>query len=134
MSHEFHYEPNRRTGSLLASFIVGLLGLVGAAVVVAGGGGDPMIVFGIFGCTFGVLVGVLWLGARASQSATSIYHWVFSKDSRPSDEYVPRPRPTRHVYGTNTPPSIDQVRDARESGNTWVPSQASKYRSRRHRA
>lgn len=135
MSREFHYEPNRRTGSLLASFIVGLLGLVGAGVVVAGGGGDPMVVFSIFGCTFGVLVGILWLGARASQTATSIYHWVFSQESRPSDLYVPRPRPTtRTIYGTNTPPSLDQIKDAKDAGNTWVPSQATKYRSRRSRS
>ena len=125
MPHQFHYEPNRRAGSLLATFIVMFLGTFGSAVMVAGAGGDPSIVFTVFGSIGGICIAIIWLSRDASHALSDAYSWVASRKAKPSDAYIPRPRAHQRVYGTNAPPTVDDLRDAKESGRTWVPNRAS---------
>lgn len=127
--------PNRIAASLLATALVLLLGALGAAVVMAAMGGDPLSIPAIFGCALAMIVLVTWVTRATPSTRSSVYNWVRGRHMRPAHmDYVPSVREgsRRKHFGTNTPPSVDDVRELKEGGNTWVPSKArSRKKSRR---
>lgn len=130
MSHHFDPRPDRRAGPLLASAMVIFLGGVGVAVVVAAGGGNPEAILFIFGGVI-LLVLLMSLFGRAVPTGTleRLYGWVGSKQARPAMDYMPKTAREKSIrYGTNQPPSVDELRDLKDGPNTWVPGRNPKSR------
>ncbi|SFI76205.1 hypothetical protein [Planctomicrobium piriforme] len=123
MTRNFDVRPDRRAGPLLASTLVMLLGAVGASAVIAGSGGDPYIGLLIF---LGVIGAALIFGyvmrSTPSTTLTSRFGWLASKDARPADDYLPRAMRIKRSYGTNHPPTVEEVKDLKGSVNNWVPA------------
>lgn len=132
MSHRFEFRPDRRAGPLLASAMVIFLGGLGVAIVAAAGGSDPIAVLIIFGCVIGIVLCLSLFGRAApSQTLGRLYGWVTSKEARPAMDYVPKTTREKAIrYGTNAPPSADEVRDLKEGLNNWVPGRTPTARRR----
>ncbi|MCA8997242.1 MAG: hypothetical protein KDA80_09650 [Planctomycetaceae bacterium] len=116
--------PDKRSGPLLASALVVFLGGLGVAIIMAAGGADPAAGLTIFGAGLGLIFCLALLGrAVPSTTLSDLYGWVTSKDSRPAVDYEPRAvGQRRHEYGTNRPPTAEEVREMKESPNCWVPN------------
>lgn len=131
MKHHSGSPRSRLAGPMLASGLVFLLGALGTAFIASAGGGNPLIGGVILGG--GLLAFVLfWLIlSLLFRSATGgAYRWVFSKQSRPELPYEPQRRKTRQdSYGTNRPPSADELRELKDSPRTWIPSNSRRRRS-----
>lgn len=123
MARKFESRPDRWAGPLLASTLVMLLGGVGVAVVVAVGGGDPLVCLVLIGCLiFCVLIFGYLLRAVPSNTLSSQFGWTRSRQARPENEYSPEAIRTRHRYGTNHPPTVEEIRDMKDGLHNWVPS------------
>jgi hypothetical protein len=130
MSGEFDKPPSRVTGPLLAATIVLFLGTFGAAAIIAGGGGDPLTALVTFGGGLMFILCAGWLLGRTGATSTSIYQWVFSREARPQYDYTPKPRSARHrEFGTNHPPTVDEIREMKDGLRNWVPSNTPNRRS-----
>jgi hypothetical protein len=132
ISQDMEKRPSRIAGPLLASMLVVLYGAIGAAVLIAGGGGNPLTALLILG---GVLI-LFGLFAYFIQSIPrspmdSAYSWIRSRQARPDDLYLPKIRRSRQHYGENAPPTVDDVRELKEGLNNWVPSNVSGRRKSR---
>lgn len=130
-SHPIH--RNRHNGSLVAATLVVFMGAAGAAAVMAGGGADPVLALFVVGGAI-VLIGLLiYLCSVSPAVGASLYGWVASRYARPEPlDYRPALKSSgEHVcYGSNAPPTADDVRELKDSINTWVPSGA-RTRSKR---
>lgn len=123
MTGEIDKGPSRRAGPLLAAAIVLFLGAFGAAAIIAGGGGDPLLVLLTFGGGLAAIVCFGWLLGRAGSASTAVYRWVFSREARPAYDYSPKPRSAQcKQFGTNRPPTANEVRELKEGLRNWVPS------------
>lgn len=123
MSGKFQHRPDRRAGPLLASSLVVLLGGLGVAVIVAVGGTDPLLIV-LLAAGLALLLLFMGFGLRTTPSSTlsALYGWVRSRNARPPKEYAPRIRREERDYGTNQPPTADELRELKDGTKTWVPS------------
>lgn len=123
MPQEIRNSPNKEAGSILASSFVILVGALGAAIVIAAGGGDPLIILLIAG---GAVVACLllgWLMRLSSISPSDCYRWAFSRSARPEQDYIPHKRHhSSSEFGTNQPPTAEQLKQLQDETRTWVPS------------
>jgi hypothetical protein len=132
MPGEFKNSHNKFAGSILASALVGLLGALGIAFIVAGGGGDPVLALSILGGILFLLMCAIWLLNRITvTSAKECYKWVFSKSARPDQEYTPKRRASRsEEYGEKQPTSAEHVKELKNDLRSWVPSNTRGGRSK----
>lgn len=132
MPGEFKNSHNKFAGSILASALVGLLGALGIAFIVAGGGGDPVLALSILGGMLFLLMCAIWLLNRLTvTSAKECYKWVFSKNARPDQEYIPQRRATRSgKHGENRPATAEDVKEMKDDLRNWVPSNTRGSRSK----
>lgn len=132
MPGEFKSSHHKTAGSILASALVGLMGALGIAFIVAGGGGDPVLALMILGGILLLMMVIIWLLTRiTSVSAKDCYNWVFSKGARPADDYTPKRRATRRdTYGNNRPTTAEDVKELKDDLRNWVPSNTSSSRSK----
>jgi hypothetical protein len=112
--------------------LVVLYGAIGAGVLIAGGGGNPLVAMLILG---GVLI-LFGLFAYFIQSiprgpVDSAYSWVRSRQARPDQAYLPKIRRSRQSYGEKAPPTIDDLRELKDGLNNWVPSKQPRRRKPR---
>ncbi len=124
MSDRFEVRPGRFAGPILASGLVLLLGGIGVLATVVVGGGNPYFGLGVF---VGVLVGMLLLGlllrSKPVDTLASRFGWMTVRDPNDPGDYIAKAmRIKRRHTGTNQPPTVEDLREARESLNTWVPS------------
>lgn len=74
-----------------------------------------------------LLLLTLWLlrekPPEAKQQSLKLWHW-WKKDETEAFEYKPRPRKRSHAtdYGTQSPPTLESIRDRVDDQRTWVPS------------
>lgn len=125
----------RPSGSVAAAAIVLMLGTVGCTVVMAIAGQDP-VAAGLLFVGGLLLIGLMtWLLRTTPDLGAALYGWVRSRHVRPPEvHYEPTPRQHRsQSFGTNSPPSVEEVRELKEGLNTWVP-QGSGRNSPRRRA
>ena len=124
MPGDFRPSSNRLSGSILAATLVFLVGGLGVAFIVAAGGGDPLMALVFLGGSEVLLFLLAWLLQRVVRiSPQEYYGWMFSKVDRADTVYSPRRKAVRPVsFGTNRPPSVEEVRDLKESPRTWVPA------------
>lgn len=70
---------------------------------------------------------ILWLlrdkPPEARQHSLKLWYW-WKKEESDSFEYKPRPRKRSHKsdFGTQTPPTLESIRERTDDQRTWVPS------------
>ena len=122
-------------GPLLASIMVLFYGGMGIALVIAAAGGDPVIGLGIFVALSGVFLGIAFLLRSLPKGSFTSFDWLRRRPQVAASDYTPQPREKaqRKNFGTNRPPSVDDVRDAKDGLNNWVPSNSPRSRPRSSR-
>ncbi|WP_437203084.1 hypothetical protein [Planctomicrobium sp. SH664] len=111
-------------GPLLATIIVLFYGGVATAIVLAAGGSDPVIGLLIFFGLSGVTLVVAYLLQAFGSVPMHPLAWFKRRKADPLAVYNPEPRQRapRETYGTNRPPSVEEVRDAKDSPRNWIPA------------
>ncbi|HWL08719.1 MAG TPA: hypothetical protein VNQ76_09950 [Planctomicrobium sp.] len=124
MSHRFDVRPGRLAGPIFASGLVILLGALGVAITVAAGGGDAWITCAVFvGIIFATpLLGLLFR-ANPGNLLANRFGWMTVRNPNDESDYLPRAmRTRRRHFGTNQPPTVEEIREAKENLNNWVPA------------
>jgi len=132
MAGQFQFRPDRRSGPLLASTLVLFLGAIAAAVVTTASGKSPyfgLLIFAAFAAV--VPICVIFLRVTPQRTLTSLYGWIQSRNTQPKTDYQLRTVRTTRAYGTNRPPSVDDLKDLKDGPNNWVPSKTSAPSSKR---
>lgn len=128
MWENYKSRSDRNVGPILGATIIIVLGGFGIVVIgtltSSGSAEVPALIAAAF--VLGSLI-VLWLmQGRPRSTMRERFSWIGSKRHRESiPEYQPkiiRERPVR--YGTKRPPTLDEVRDLKDSPTNWVPSNA----------
>lgn len=124
MSEKFDGRPNRLIAPLFASSFVCVIGAVGVTIVIILSGGNLVAASGLLlflACC--IILGVLLLRVVPATTLEATYSWVRSRHAKPENEYDPkRAATTRKSYGTNHPPTAEEVRELKDGLNNWVPS------------
>ena len=120
-------------------------GLFAATVVITGGGGICLTIALVFAkdvwtpvaiilCGLGGLVVALWMMMdRPVRQAQDSNLYVAQKEAQAEyiESFEPQHRRRKKPsFGTNPPPSADNIRQIREDSNVWTPSdrRAAEYR------
>lgn len=122
---DIHCKPQRAAGSLLASIFVLMGGFLSCAAVIFAFSREPRGPLFILGGSFAGVSLLLWLlRDRPAAGQRQRFAWVFSRGARPKSlDYQPKLiRSTPHSYGTNHPPTVEEVRDLKGTPRNWVPS------------
>ena len=128
MWENYKSRSDRNVGPILGATIIIVLGGFGILVIgtltSSGGAEIPALIAAAF--VLGSLL-ILWLlQGRPRATMRERFSWIGSKRHREGiPEYQPkiiRERPVR--YGTKRPPTLDEVRDLKDSPTNWVPSNA----------
>lgn len=123
----------RAGGSIMASVIVLFVGLTGVCFVAFLAAPENVyLTLGIIAGSFLVL-SILVLGVIPRVPLpTGALSWFRGRKGR--NQYVgysPKiSKPTYDTFGTNAPPTVDEVRDIKAEGKNWVPSRTAASRSR----
>jgi hypothetical protein len=131
MLRPFH-RPDRQASSLAAAMLVMVQAVTGVAFVLVLVAEDPDKAFLLIaGGVFLLAVVGAWLYARPASLLADTMSWVLSRKARPDRiDYQMSRRPVSfRRFGTNTPPSVDQIRDLKSgTTNNWVPSRTTPRR------
>ena len=128
MWENYKSRSDRNVGPILGATIIIMLGgfciLMVGTLTTSGNSEVPAIIAVSF--VLGSLF-ILWLlRDRPRSTMRERFSWIGSKRHREAiPEYQPkivRERPVR--YGTKQPPTLDEVRDLKDSPTNWVPSNA----------
>jgi hypothetical protein len=128
MWNDFKFRSDRNVGPVVGACIVFMLG--GLCFLVVGSLAYPqdnrIPVLIALGFLFGAF-SFVWLTQTGPRSTMrERFSWIGSKRHREGiGKYEPqliRQRPVR--YGTKQPPTIDEIRDLKDSPTNWVPSNA----------
>ncbi len=115
---------------MLATAAVLFLGAMGASVIVAAMGSDPTLALVIFGSSIGLLVClIVLLKNTASTPVSNSFLWVFSRQARPEMPYTPSFKTVEQRYGSNKPPTLEELHELKDDTRTWVPSNEKSRRS-----
>ncbi len=118
--------PSREASSLAAAMLVVVQALTGLAflLVLISEQADKNFLWAI-GAVF-LLAGILfWLSFKPVTVLKDSMSWVRSRRARPepADFTIARREAALARFGTNAPPSLEELRDQREhSSNNWVPA------------
>ncbi|MEW4528879.1 hypothetical protein [Maioricimonas sp. JC845] len=125
MGSRFDSRPSRVAAPLLATTFVILGGAIACTGVVLVFSREPAVPLMIVG---GIAVGLGLMAVlfreRPTGGSRSVMSWVFSRNARPAHvDYRPVIRKPRwQQFGTNAPPSPDEIRELKDTDRNWVPS------------
>ncbi len=120
-------EPGRQAVLWLATAFVILIGAAACAFIIVVAVENPSQHLVIWGAMFGGLVVLLLSMAvpRDKHSATRWLRFLLSARDRTDPRHVLRigrkRKSAKEEFGTNSPPTLDSVRDAAEQNVSWVP-------------
>jgi hypothetical protein len=126
--------PSREASSLAAAMLVVVQALTGLAfiLVIMSEQADTNFLWAI-GAVF-LLAGFLfWLSFKPVSKLKDTMAWVRSRRARPDpfDFTIARREAAMARFGTNAPPSLEELRVQRETSvNNWVPSRTRERRLR----
>jgi len=122
MWENMKFKSERGSGSYLAAYFVLTVGMVcGSMGALFSFPGEPRIAWGVLGIAFGLILLSLLL-RRTSLPSSSLLGIFGSRRRELYDDYVPRRRrPKSLEYGTNSPPTVEDIREAADGPNNWVP-------------
>jgi hypothetical protein len=125
MLENMKFKSSNYSGSWAAAWMIFSVGLFGLAA-------SSMLAFrrtpevSIYVLAIGGGLALLSLLLRVRPEFPSECLWLFSRGRQTGGaDYVPRiikSVPTR--FGTNRPPTVEEVRELKDSPRTWVPSQS----------
>ena len=73
-----------------------------------------------------VLMLILWKLTPAAELPSAVYSWVLNRKPKEDElkgyEPLTKKRIKRMKTGVQAPPSVDDVRDIKQSNNNWVPT------------
>jgi hypothetical protein len=121
----YKFRSSRNSGGVFASTVV--LTLFTFGVIVAGSAAFPrqpgmVWLIAIGGAILSLLI-VWLLRDRPDGSLRDSFAWLSRKPREASIDYQPQvKRPDRVRYGTNRPPTAEELRDMKEGDRNWVPS------------
>ena len=126
MPRDLRTDPNKEVAPLLATCLTLLYGVIGSAFAITMYSRNPGRHAGI---VIGVVVGVFvlaWLLSRGGSDAIEVARvWLFRKEKEdPLSGYDARPKGKRaRRYGTQRPPTAEEVRQEQSVRSMWVPAQ-----------
>lgn len=134
MGNNYKFRSDRNSGGLFAStvvltiFVFGLI-IVGSVAFPR----DPGTVWAVAGGGFLLILLLVWLlRDRPQGSLRERFNWLSRPPAEAPLDYQPEvKRPERVRYGTNRPPTADEIRDLKEGDRNWVPSNTPAGRRRR---
>ena len=128
MPWEFRPSYNKVAGSILASAFVVMTGAIGLAFALVIAGGDPQFSVWVFVLTLIPLVLLAWLiRATLAVDVRGAYHWVLGRKPKSEEEYVPKKaKRAERTYGSNRPPTSEELRDMKDGLRNWVPNRGSR--------
>ena len=106
-------------------FVIGFWGILTPILMAFPGEALTTVVSLAAALLLGLLV--LWKFIPASEMPSAIYSWVLGRKPKGDglDGYEPvTKRKSRLVAGQHAPPSVEAVRDIKQSSNNWVPTGA----------
>ena len=132
----FKFRSDRNSGGLFASTVVLTVALFGALFVgMLSSPNQPAIVWLTGGGGLLGLFLVVWLlRDRPNSSLRDSFGWLSRRTKEQTVDYDPqliKSGPQR--FGTNLPPSVEEIRDLKDNERNWVPSNASPRKSVRGR-
>lgn len=124
MSDNIKYRSDRNIGPVVGACVIIMVGGVGFLIVgMLTFPGDLHIpLLGVAGFLTVALLIVWLLRDRPASSLRDRYRWVGSRRHREGLAYQPRILKARRRYGTNAPPTLDEIRELKEGLHNWVPS------------
>lgn len=129
---EYKYRSDRNSGGLLASTIVLTIGFLACLFIgVVAYPRQPVVPIVISGGLVSFFLLFVWMFRdRPAVSQRDRFRWLSrKKDAMPGADYEPRriesadSRPQQ--YGTQRPPTLDEIRELKDSDRNWVPSNTS---------
>jgi hypothetical protein len=130
MLENMKFKSSNQSGSWAAAWMIFSVGLFGLAA-------SSMLAFrrtpevSIYVLSIGGGLALLSLILRLRPELPSECLWLFDRGRRtPGGDYVPqiiKTVPT--TFGTNHPPTVEEIRELKDSPRTWVPSQSRSGRS-----
>ncbi|REJ88845.1 MAG: hypothetical protein DWQ34_21530 [Planctomycetota bacterium] len=126
---QFKYRSDRNSGGLLASTIVLTVGFLGCLVIgVLAYPDQPVVPIVVCGGVLMFLLLFVWMFRDApAVTQRDRFRWLSRRsDAVPAADYEPRridssdSRPQR--YGTQRPPTPEELRELKDSDRNWVPS------------
>lgn len=116
--------PNNSGSWAAASMIfsVGLFGLAASSMLALRR--TPEVSLYVLGAGGGLAL--LMLSLRMRSELPSACLWLFTRGRHAAaPEYLPRLiKSVPQTFGTNHPPTVEEIRELKDSPRTWVPSQA----------
>lgn len=136
MSGNYKFRSDRNSGGLFASTVVLTIALFGALFVGMLSNPDrPAIVWiGGAGAMLFLFFMVWLLRDRPASGLRDSFGWLSRRSKEQPLDYDPqllKSGPQR--FGTNLPPTADEIRDLKDGDRNWVPSNASPRKSVRRR-
>lgn len=136
MGGHFKYRSERNSGGLFASTVVLTIALFGALFVgMVSNPNQPGIVW-IVGAAglLGLMLLVWLLRDRPHSSLRDSFGWLSRRTKEQTLEYDPQLiKSGPQKFGTNLPPSVEEIRELKDNDRNWVPSNASRRKSVRGR-
>lgn len=125
----------RTAASLLATCYVFACGVLVCAFISFAFSHDPRrpLLWGGAISLCGFLLLSLLFRRRENRWLEGGYYWLLGRRPDESPEYTPRLiKPKIERFGTNAPPTVEQLRETAEqhSLNTWVPAKTARRRER----
>jgi hypothetical protein len=136
MGNSYKFRSDRNSGGLFASTVVLTLFVFGGIVVGSVAfPRDPGTVWLVAGGGFLFILLMVWLlRDRPQGTLRESFSWMSRRSSEPSVDYEPRViKAERSRYGTNRPPTAEEIRDLKEGDRNWVPSNTPAGQRRRRR-
>lgn len=136
MSGSFKFRSDRNSGGLFASTVVLTVALFGALFVgMVSNPNQPAIVWIIGASGLLGLLGLVWLlRDRPNSRLRDSFGWLSRRTKEQTLDYDPQLiKSGPQKFGTNLPPSVEEIRELKDTDRNWVPSNASRRKSVRGR-
>ncbi|MGD9854136.1 MAG: hypothetical protein AB7U20_04215 [Planctomycetaceae bacterium] len=123
MWENMKFKAEKNYGSILAVYFVLSVGMVCiTTAVLLMFPANPNVAWAVLG-VLGTAILVSLVARRRDLPTHSLLGIFGSRRRELCDDYVPeRRRPRSLNYGTNLPPTVEDLREAADSANNWVPS------------
>ncbi len=123
MWENMKFKSEKGSGSYLAAYFVLTVGMVlCSTVVLLAYPQTPEVAWYVLGILAALVLASLVL--RRMELPSDMLMGIFGSRRRELyEDYVPeRRRPKSLKFGTNTPPTVEDIREAANGPNNWVPS------------
>ncbi|MCA9025103.1 MAG: hypothetical protein KDA86_07805 [Planctomycetaceae bacterium] len=128
MWENMKFKSSNHSGSWAAAYFILTMGMVGVSAMALIAFQDrPEFAWVVLGVIAGLLI--LSILLRRSDLPSATLKGIFGRRVEEPFDYEPRfVKPKSLEFGTKQPPTVEDIREAAESGNNWVPHGSSSGR------